>query len=156
MLLLALVSAQPTIAATRTWTGLGATNNWNDTANWSGGVVPGAADVASFDGTSSKNATMNVAVNVLGVSIGPAYGGTITQAAGIAATFGATGWTQSGGTFVGSTAAFTVNGPFVISAGSYSATTATLSVSGTFSDTGGAFNAGTGTVSFGGEQRRLP
>ena len=150
VILLALVSAQPTIAATRTWTGLGATNNWNDTANWSGGVVPGAADVASFDGTSSKNATMNVAVNVLGVSIGPGYGGTITQAAGIAATVGATGWTQSGGMFVGSTAAFTVNGPFAISAGSYSATTATLSVSGNFSDTGGAFNAGTGTVSFGG------
>ena len=32
----------------------------------------------SFDATSSKNATMNVAVNVLGVSIGPGYGGTIT------------------------------------------------------------------------------
>ena len=149
-IVLALICAQSTTAATRTWTGLGATNNWNDVGNWSGGVVPGAADVATFDATSSKNAVMNVAVNVGGVSIAAAYGGTISQAAGIAATVGATGWTQAGGTFTGGTAAFTVNGPFAISGGTYAATTATLSVSGAFTDTGGAFNAGTGTVSFGG------
>src|SRR5258705_1195941 len=93
---------------------------------------------------------MNVAVSVLGVSIGSGYGGQITQAAGIAATVGATGWTQAGGTVVGGTAAFTVNGPFAISGGSYAATTATLSVSGAFTDAGGTFNASTGTVSFGG------
>ena len=150
VLLLGLARSSTVLAATRTWTGLGVTNSWSDTGNWSGNVVPGAADVATFDATSSKNATMNVAVNVGGVSIGAGYGGTITQAAGIAATIGATGWTQSGGTVVGGTAAFTVNGPFAISGGSYSATTATTSVSGNFSDTGGTFSAGTGTVSLGG------
>ena len=61
---LALVLARPVLGVTRTWTGLGPTNNWNDALNWSGNVVPGAADVATFDATSSKNATMNVAVNV--------------------------------------------------------------------------------------------
>ncbi|HEX5823707.1 MAG TPA: hypothetical protein VFY18_04530, partial [Candidatus Limnocylindrales bacterium] len=147
--------SQSTIAATRTWTGLGVTNNWNDAANWSGGIVPGAADIATFDATSSKNATMNVAVNVLGVSIGSGYGGTITQAGGIAATVGTTGWTEAGGTFVGGTAAFTVNGPFAISGGSFSATTATQSVSGAFTVSGGTFNAGTGTVSFGGAAATL-
>jgi len=116
---LALIFSQSTIAATRTWTGLGATNNWNDAGNWSGGAVPGAADIATFDATSSKNATMNVAVNVAGVSIGAGYGGTITQAAGITATVGATGWTQAGGTFTGGTAAFTVNGPFSVAGGCF-------------------------------------
>jgi hypothetical protein len=93
---------------------------------------------------------MNVAVNVLGVSIGSGYGGQISQAAGITATVGATGWSQAGGVFVGGTAAFTVNGPFAISGGSYAPTTATLSVSGSFTDSGGTFNASARTVSFGG------
>ena len=49
--------SQTVHAATRTWTGLGLTNNWSDASNWSGNLVPGAADVATFDATSSKNAT---------------------------------------------------------------------------------------------------
>src|SRR6266508_4793553 len=47
-------------AVNRTWTGAGATTNWSEAANWSGGVVPGAADVAVFDGTSVKDAAINV------------------------------------------------------------------------------------------------
>ncbi|TME13078.1 MAG: hypothetical protein E6I65_01945 [Chloroflexi bacterium] len=141
--------SQPTAAATRTWTGLGLTNNWNDVLNWSGGVVPGAADVATFDATSSKNAALNVAVNVAGISIAAGYTGTITQA-GNAVTVGASGWTQTGGTFVGGTAAITVNGPLSLSAGNLSATTATLAVSGNFTVTGGALSSASGTVSFGG------
>ncbi len=89
--MLASLQAQPVAAATRTWTGLGITNNWNEAANWSGLAVPGAGDIASFDATSTKNATMNVAVNVGGVSIGAGYGGTISRAPGFAVTVGATG-----------------------------------------------------------------
>ncbi len=151
---LSLVHSQSTVAATRTWTGLGVTNNWNDAANWSGGLIPGAGDVASFDGTSSKNAIMNVAVNVGGVSIA-GYGGTITQAAGIAATVGATGWTQAGGTFVGGTAAFTVNGPYQLTSGSYTTTGGTMSVTGAFTVSGGTFSAPAGTVSFSGAAATL-
>jgi len=137
-------------AASRTWTGLGLTTNWSDTGNWSGNVVPGAGDIATFDATSSKNAVMNVVVNVGGLSVSAGYGGTISQAAGIAVTVGATGWTQAGGTFTGGTAAITVNGPFALTAGSFTSTSGTLSVSGNYSDTGGTFGAGSGTVSFGG------
>jgi uncharacterized repeat protein (TIGR01451 family) len=92
---------------------------------------------------------MNVAVNVGGVSIA-GYGGTISLAAGIAATVGATGWAQAGGTFVGGTAAFTLNGPFQLTSGSYTTTAGTTSVSGALTITGGTFSATAGTVSFGG------
>ncbi|HEY8239035.1 MAG TPA: hypothetical protein VIF63_06345, partial [Candidatus Limnocylindrales bacterium] len=137
-------------AATRTWTGLGATNNWSDTGNWSGNAVPGAADIATFDATSSKNATMNVAVNVLGLSVAATYGGTITQSAGIAVTVGATGFSQAGGSFSGGTAGFTVNGPYALSGGTFAATSGTQTVTGAFTISGGAFNAGAGLVSFSG------
>ena len=139
--------AQPVHGATRTWTGLGPTNNWNDALNWSGNAVPGAADVATFDGTSSKNATINVAANVSGFTIAAGYGGTITQAAGITLTVGATGFSQGAGTVTGGTAAITVNGPFTIGGGSFAATTGTLSISGAYTHTaGGSFAPGTGTV----------
>ena len=151
---LALLHSQSTMAATRTWTGLGVTNNWNDAANWSGGLIPGAADVATFDGTSSKNAIVNVAVNVGGVSIA-GYGGTITQAAGIAVTVGATGWTQAGGTFVGGTAAFTLNGPYQLTSGGYTTTSGTMTVTGAFTVSGGTFSAPAGTVSFSGAAATL-
>ncbi|MGZ6379047.1 MAG: hypothetical protein ACXWO2_10920, partial [Candidatus Limnocylindrales bacterium] len=140
---------QPVHGATRTWTGLGPSNNWNDALNWSGNAVPGAADVATFDGTSSKNATINVAANVLGVTIAAGYGGTITQAAGIAVTVGATGFSQAAGAFAGGTAAITVNGPFSISGGAYASTNGTLSVSGAYTHTlGGTFAPAAGTVAF--------
>ena len=112
--------------------------------------MPGAADIANFDGTSSKNVTVNVAANVSGISIGGGYGGTITQNAGIALTVGASGYNQGAGTFSGGTAAMTVNGPFTLTAGSFSPTAGTMSVSGNFTRSGGSFTAPAGTVSFGG------
>ena len=144
---LALVLARPVLGVTRTWTGLGPTNNWTDALNWSGNAVPGAADVASFDATSVKNATANAAVNVLGLTVGGGYTGTITQSAGVAITVGATGYSQAGGSFAGGTAAITVNGPFTVSGGTFSSTTATLSVAGAYTHTGGgAFGPNGGTV----------
>ena len=149
-LVLALGLAANVLGATRTWTGLGPTNNWSDPLNWSGNLVPGAADLATFDGTSAKNAIIILPVNVAGVSIGAGYGGTITQNSGVAMTVGATGLSQSGGSFVGGTSAITVNGPFALSGGSFAATTGTLSVSGAFSVSGGSYDPVTGTTSFGG------
>ena len=43
-----------------------------------GSAVPGAADTAIFDGTSSKAATLNVNVNIAGLSINAGYGGGLT------------------------------------------------------------------------------
>ncbi len=137
-------------AATRTWTGLGLTTNWTDAGNWSGNVLPGPADVATFDATSAKNATINAAVNIGGVSIGAGYAGTITQGPGFAMTVGGSGLNQAGGTVVGGTAAMTINGTFTLTGGSFGATSGTLSISSNVTIGGGTFNAGTGRTSFGG------
>ena len=145
--LIALVVASPASAATRTWSGLGTTNNWTEAANWVGGLIPGAADVATFDGTSAKAATINANISVGGIDITAAYAGAITQAPGSTVTVGASGFSQAGATFTGGTAAMTVNGPYTLSGGSFTATSATLSISGAFTDSSaGSFNAGTGTV----------
>ncbi len=74
----ALTLTSPARAASITWTGLGSTNDWSEGANWSTGVAPGPGDVAIFDATSSKNATINVAANVSGIQISVGYTGTIT------------------------------------------------------------------------------
>ncbi len=144
-LLLALGGANPALGATRTWTGLGPTNNWSDALNWSGNVVPGAADVASFDGTSAKPATINAAVTINGLTIANTYTGAISQSAAV--TIGATGFSQAGAGFTGGAAAITVNGPFAISGGTFTSTTGVLSIAGNLTHTaGGTFNANGGTV----------
>ena len=56
-------------AATITWSGGGADNNWNTALNWSGGSVPGSGDNVIFDGTSTKNCTINVNISVVSVTI---------------------------------------------------------------------------------------
>src|SRR5688500_12425218 len=139
------IPSSSTFAATRTWTGLGLTNNWNDAGNWLGGLVPGAADVATFDATGSKNATINGAVSVAGISVTGGYTGTITQAAGITLPVGASGFNQTGAAFVGGTANMTVNGPLALSAGSFTATAGTLTVTGAATVTGGSFASNGGT-----------
>ena len=145
-----LLLSQPVAAATRTWTGLGATNNWTEPLNWSGSLVPGPADLATFDATSIKDVTINGAVSVAGISIGVGYTGIITQGAGVSVTVGATGFSQADGAFTGTSGAITVNGPFTLTLGSFTATSGTLSVSGSFTHAAGGFADGGGTVSFGG------
>ncbi|MFH0763614.1 MAG: DUF2341 domain-containing protein [Candidatus Omnitrophota bacterium] len=111
-----------------TWNG--STSLWNVSGNWIGGVVPGDGDVAVFNGTSTRNCSINASINILGLCIESGYTGIITQAAGKTVTLGSTGYTQSGGTFTGGNSAITVNGVFNLN--------------------GGTFSTGTGTVTFGG------
>jgi hypothetical protein len=64
---LLLFSGTLTFGADITWTNAGG-GNWNQGSNWSGGVVPGAADRAIFN--SSVTVTMNLAtINILGVRV---------------------------------------------------------------------------------------
>src|SRR3990170_3098808 len=100
----------PASAAIIVWDGGGVTNNWSEAVNWSGDVVPAAADVATFDATSIKNATIDVAINVAGIGINAGYTGTITQAVGITVTVGASNYDQADGSFAGGTASIDVNG----------------------------------------------
>ncbi|HLF61300.1 MAG TPA: hypothetical protein VI980_08995, partial [Acidimicrobiia bacterium] len=127
--------------------GLGSTNNWSEGANWSTGVAPGSLDTAIFNATSSKNATINAAVNVGGIQIDTAYTGTVTQGS-VTTTVGSFGFNQAGGTFVGSSSAITVNGAFTLSGGGFTSTAGILSVSGDFTHGGGTFAPNGGTVTF--------
>jgi hypothetical protein len=80
------------------------TSNWNTAANWSLGFVPGVTSTATFGSPGIGNCTINATVNVGGINIGAAYTGTITQNSGEVMTVGTSSWTQSGGTFTGSSA----------------------------------------------------
>lgn len=153
VVLVLVVRPDPAPALTHTWTGAGATENWSDAANWSSGVVPGSADVAVFDPTSTKPAVLDVNVSVDGLRVDTGYTGTITQGAGVTLTVGASGYSQADGAFVGGTAAITMNGPSTVSGGSFTSTTgrltlaAGMTVAGTFDPNGGEVRvSGLGTI----------
>lgn len=138
-------------AAVITWDGGGgADTNWNTAANWSGDTIPGTADIATFDGTSTNNATINVNVDVAGIDINAGYTGTITQATGVTVTVGSNNFDISAGTFTGGNSAIDVNGAFTVSGGTFTSTSGTLSVSGNFTVSSGSFGESTGTVTFDG------
>ncbi|MGH2489062.1 MAG: beta strand repeat-containing protein, partial [Candidatus Limnocylindria bacterium] len=138
----------PVRGAVYTWDGGGLTNLWSDPLNWSLDLVPSAADTAVFNGTSVKNATIAISTSVQGVAINAGYTGTITQGLGAALTVGSAAFSQAAGTFVGGTAAITVNGAFSLSGGSFTSTTATLTVTGAVTKSGGTFAHNGGTVAF--------
>ena len=52
------------VQPTDVWTGLGTTNNWSDSANWSLKAVPGPVTIARFDNTSQKDAIVDPALGV--------------------------------------------------------------------------------------------
>ena len=144
---------------TKVWDGGGADNNWSTAGNWNDNAVPGASDIVMFDGTSSKNCTIDGNISVAGVKIDATYTGTITQSAAKTVTVGTSGWTQAGGTFTGSSGntandavsiGSTFAGSFTLSGGTYTATAGTMTVSYGWSFTGGSFAANAGTVNFGG------
>lgn len=125
LLLLALFFSTETTAATRTWDGGGADNQWSTAANWSGNIVPTAADDVVFDATSVKNATVDAAFTVNSLAINIGYAGTITQNADLI-----------------------VNSSFVQSAGAFQGGASNLTLS-SLSLSGGAFAGGSGLISGG-------
>ncbi len=151
---LVVVSGQA-IAATRTWDGGGATGNWSEAANWSDDVAPSPGDVAVFDGTSSKDATLDVAITIQVLRIGAGYAGTLTQAAGAALVVGNT-YDQGGGTFNAGAAPITFQFTnFTLTGGVFDlgASDATFS-SNDLRLTGGQFIASSGTMRLSGSYRR--
>ena len=145
----AVISPGGAHAASRTWTGLGLTNNWSEAANWLPAIVPGAGDTAVFDGTGVKNATVDIP-SVQGVAINAGYTGIISQALGNPLTVGTADFLQTAGTFVGGNSPITVNDAFAVSGGSFTSTSATLTVSGAFTLSGGTFAHNGGTVAYSG------
>ena len=145
--LFVLVWAHFAYASTITWDGGGSTNDWSECANWSGDTCPGSSDLATFDGTSSKDATIDAsfAGTVGGISITAAYAGIITQARSL--TINGQGYTQAGGTFTGATQDFQVNGSnWSLSGGTFTSTSGSLKLNRNFTITGGTFNHNSGTI----------
>ncbi len=131
-----------------TWTGLGTTNNWSDSANWSLKAVPGATSTVQFNGTSKKNATVDSAFGgtVAAVQITSGYTGTITLGQNLTVT-GA--FTEGGGTYNANGFATNVGGLTTLNAGTYDASTAAQTLTGGLTVAGGTFAGSTGTVSTG-------
>src|SRR6184192_2741647 len=138
--------------ATKTWDGGGSTNNWSEAANWSGDTVPGTADTVVFDGTSTKNATIDTNISVTGIQINTGYTGTITQSGSSTVTIDVAGFFQSSGTFTGGSGAIDINGNFALSGGTFAASSGTTFFGGQFASDqpGGTFNHNGGTVVFDG------
>ena len=127
------------------WDGGGTTNNWSDAANWSPNAVPGPLDYALFNGTSSKNATIDATYGgvVNEVIIDPGYNGTITAAR----TLTINGqYRQSSGTYSGSTYTFNILGAFRLQGGTFFAPSGLLRVGGGWIHTAGTFGANRGRV----------
>jgi len=135
-------------------------NGWNTGANWSPSGVPGAGDVAIFDGnTNNADCALDATVNVTGMVLTNGYSGTVTQGTATPITVGASGWSQSTGTFSGSTNTINLGlgspnttGPWILSGGTFNAGNQTINVRGIYVNSswtysGGTFNAGSSTVS---------
>jgi hypothetical protein len=144
----------PFFAANRYWVGSGI-GNWNTMTNWSGtsggasgSSVPGVADIAIFDGLNVSNCIIDANATVNGLIINTAYSGTISMNAGITATLGATGFSQSGGVFTGNNGNLFLNGPFLLNGGIFNSTTGTLQITGGYTYSAGTFNHNNGNVSF--------
>lgn len=142
-------------AADRYWVA-GSSSNWNNSANWSassggagGASVPGATDVAIFDGAAGSNGTCTIdaAVSVAGLTMTSGYSGTIDQGA-YSILIGNSGANLSGGNFSGGSEDITVNGHFAIAGTNFTSTTGTLTIGSTynFAYTSGSFLHNNGTV----------
>src|SRR5881409_4058189 len=144
--------SRPASAVNRTWDGGGgADHNWSNPLNWSGDTIPGAGDVAVFDGTSTNDSTIDAgfAGSVAGIQINAGYTGTVTKAAGVTLTVGSSGYSQATGTFTGGNSALDINGTFTLSGGTFNAPSGTLNFSSDVTVAAVAtFNPNGGTVGF--------
>ncbi len=118
-----------TYATSYTWDGGGTTNNWSDCDNWSSNICPTSGDTVTFNGTSTKSATVNSSFTgtITTININSGYTGTISLSRSL-----------------------TVSSAFSQAAGTFNAGSQTLHVGGAFTLSAGTFNAGSGTVDFNG------
>lgn len=131
-----------------TWIGTTGDGLWSTAGNWTNNTIPGASDNAYFNGSCTNcNATVNGAISVKGIVMASSYTGTLTQGAGNALTVGASGWSQTAGTFTGSNAAIAMNGSFALSGGTFTSTSGTMTTQRNFVLSGSpTFNHNSGTV----------
>jgi hypothetical protein len=137
-------------AATKVWDGgCGGDTSWSCAGNWSGDVVPGPADIASFGkkGTGDSTVDEGFAGEVKGIKIGVGYAGAIVQTRSltVSSTF-----VQAAGAFTAADQTLELKA-VTLSGGSFTASSGTTSISGALKISNGAtFNANGGTVVFDG------
>jgi hypothetical protein len=136
----------------QTWDGGGADNNWSTAANWSGNAVPTGTAAVIFDGTSTKDCTIdNVGSWSSGsLTIAATYTGTVTQNVAVILS----SFTQNAGTFTGGSAELRTSS-FTLAGGTFNAPTGNLTIYPTasanatvFTYTAGTFNHSNGTLRF--------
>lgn len=131
------------------WIGAGGNTNWNNGANWSGGLSPSAANhYAIFDSTCVSNCspTINISLSIGGIRINSGYSGTVTLGAGNTLNLGENGWVQAAGSFLGGNSNITFNGNSKVTAGSFTSTSAILELKKDMSISGATFNHNSGKV----------
>ena len=149
-----LVFAHSSEAATSTWDGGGADENWATAGNWSPEYVPNATDTVIFSGSSTKSVTINQNVTVLGINVQSTYTtGTISQGTSTI-TITSSSLTIASGTWVGGSGVIDINdSSFSLTGGYFSAPSSTGSTSSLFIErnmtiSGGTFSAANATTTF--------
>ena len=131
-------------------------NDWNNTANWSsssngagGASVPGATDMAIFDGAGGSNGSslLTSASSVLGLQITNGYSGNL-DLQGYQFTMGSSGVNIAGGGVTGNGSTIYINSDVTMSGGAYKNTNGYNHVSGNMIFTGGVLDFSTGHVIF--------
>jgi Secretion system C-terminal sorting domain len=138
--------------AARFWIAAGP-SNWNNTANWSnasGGAggfsVPGPADAVTFNNQGLGNCTIDVAVNVLSLTVAASYTGTILQGSNTFSTINNASFLA--GTFTGGTANITIGGNFTLAGTAFTSTSGILQFDGNATFGSATFIHNNGTVRF--------
>ncbi|WKZ31414.1 MAG: response regulator [Candidatus Dojkabacteria bacterium] len=141
----------PAKAATYTWDGGGATENWSECTNWSTDVCPTSADSVIFDGTSSKNSTVDSSFGgtITAVSINAGYSGVVTQGRALIMN-GA--YTQSAGTYSANSFNFDANSTVTLNSGAiFTASSGNTNLGNAVTiDSAATFNNNSGIVIFDG------
>lgn len=133
----------PVFAATKTWDGGGIDNNWSTCGNWNADTCPAAGDTVVFDGTSSKDITVDptFAGTITAINMNAAYAGTMTLARSLTVTT----YTQAGGNFNGAAQTMTAT-TFNLSAGTFTSTSGNMNVRALNITGTPTFNANGGTL----------
>jgi len=100
-------SVTPALAVAVDWDGLAA-GNWGTATNWSGNVLPGAADDVLIDGGDAQNTTVTLNVNPSINSLTVDTGDALSFNNGTSLTVGAGGISNSGQISLNATSAFTI------------------------------------------------
>ncbi|HEX5375199.1 MAG TPA: hypothetical protein VFW48_03485 [Solirubrobacterales bacterium] len=135
-------------AASRTWDGgCGLDTDWSCAGNWSGDVVPGTADTATFSAKSPGNSTVDpgYAGSVAAITLNTGYAGTTSLARSLTVS---KAFTQKSGSFDAGSQALTLK-VLTLSGGAFTASSGTTTVISTLKITGTpSFDANGGIVEF--------